>query len=187
LLKIKKMQSEVLLEELKGMTKSNINEIEKLAQLPFNALNYKSSTESWSVLECIEHLNRYGEFYIPEITQRIKDSKHKSVITFKSGLLGGYFSKSMLPKEKLNTMKTFKNMNPNHSKLGIDVLQVFLVQQKDILYLLEEAKKVSLLKTKTAISISKLIKLRLGDTFKVLIYHNLRHIVQAKKIKAICL
>ena len=36
-------------------------------------------------------------------------------------------------------------------------------------------------KTKTAISISKLIKLRLGDTFRVLIYHNERHIKQAER------
>jgi len=26
-------------------------------------------------LECIEHLNRYGDFYIPEITKRIKTGK----------------------------------------------------------------------------------------------------------------
>lgn len=43
------------------------------------------------------------------------------------------------------------------------------------------AQQVSLNKTKTGISISTWIKLKLGDTFKVVIYHNKRHIVQALK------
>jgi hypothetical protein len=49
--------------------------------------------------------------------------------------------------------------------------------------LLDKAKNVSLGKTKTGISISKLIKLKLGDTFRFVIYHNIRHIEQAKRVK----
>ena len=44
------------------------------------------------------------------------------------------------------------------------------------------SKNVNLDKIKTAISISKLIRLKLGDTFRVLIYHNERHIKQAEKV-----
>lgn len=43
-------------------------------------------------------------------------------------------------------------------------------------------KNIDLNKTKTAISISKWFKLKLGDTFKVVIYHNERHIAQARKV-----
>ena len=42
--------------------------------------------------------------------------------------------------------------------------------------------KIDLNKTKTAISISKLIKLKIGDTFRVVVYHNERHLIQAEKI-----
>ncbi|MEO9077333.1 MAG: DinB family protein, partial [Gelidibacter sp.] len=34
----------------------------------------------------------------------------------------------------------------------------------------------------TAISISNLIKLKVGDTFRVVVYHNERHLVQANRI-----
>lgn len=44
------------------------------------------------------------------------------------------------------------------------------------------ARNKDLGKIKTSISISKWIKLKLGDTFRVIIYHNERHIVQANKI-----
>jgi len=88
----------------------------------------------------------------------------------------------MLPKEKLNKMKTFKSMNPIGSNLDKTVLETFLSQQKTSLELLQQAEKVSLTKNKTGISISKWIKLKLGDTFRVVIYHNLRHIIQAEKV-----
>ncbi len=51
-----------------------------------------------------------------------------------------------------------------------------------LLDVLDMSKKVNLTKTKTGISISKWLKLRLGDTFRVVIYHNQRHILQAKKV-----
>ena len=37
-------------------------------------------------------------------------------------------------------------------------------------------------KTKTAISISKLMKLRLGDTFRFVTAHNERHLLQAENV-----
>ena len=78
-------------------------------------------------------------------------------------------------------MKTFKSMNPINSKLTNQTLDKFIDQQHQIIELLDLSKSVNLDKTKTAISISKLIKLKLGDTFRVLIYHNERHIKQAEK------
>ncbi len=172
--------SKDLIRELSELTQENIRQVEILSKLAIENLNKKSDAESWSVLECIEHLNRYGDFYIPEIRKQINISKHQSSQEFRSGWLGNYFAKSMLPKEKLNKMKTFKSMNPAGSSLNGEVLERFLAQQKQILELLAASKKINLNKTKTAISISKWIKLRLGDTFRVVIYHNQRHIVQAK-------
>ena len=58
----------------------------------------------------------------------------------------------------------------------------FINQQKEYLELIEKSKKINLTKTKTAISISKLIKLRLGDTFRFITAHNERHLLQAENI-----
>jgi hypothetical protein len=127
-------------------------------------------------------LNRYGEFYLPEIQTRINRSRSKPEKYFRSGLLGNYFANSMLPKEKLNKMKTFKVMNPIGSKLDIEVLDKFINQQRQTLDLLDSARNISLTKTRTSISISNLITLRLGDTFRVVVYHNQRHLKQASKV-----
>lgn len=175
-----KIATEILIADLVERTRQNLNDAEALKQITLNELNNKVDPKSWSALECIEHLNLYGDFYLPEIERRIVNGKIKPSDNFTSGMLGNYFAKALLPKEKLNRMKTFKDKDPAGSKLNLSTLAKFIDQQKKTLELLEKAKAVNLTKIKTAISITSLIKLRLGDTFRVLIYHNQRHLKQAR-------
>lgn len=177
-----KISTSQLLEELKDRTGNHLKYTQTLLLKSENELNFRISTDSWSVLECLEHLNRYGDFYIPEISHKISSSATSPQAIFKPGFLGNYFAKSMLPKEKLNKMKTLKAMNPIHSQLNKDVLNKFIQQQQLLLELLEKSQHIDLEKIKTAISISKLITLKLGDTFRFVIYHNARHIAQVERI-----
>lgn len=176
------MKAEILIADLIERTKDNLNRAEKLKPLSDKKLNYKADAETWSILECLEHLNLYGDFYLPEISSRIASSKYGKSADFKTGLIGDYFAKMLLPRERLNKMKTFKVMNPNGSALSRKVIDKFIRQQQQLLELLDKARGVDLNKTKTSISIAKWIKLKLGDTFRVVIYHNQRHIRQAEKI-----
>lgn len=175
-----KIRTEELIFDLVERTKYNLSKAERFKSVPIEKLNSRPSAESWSALECLEHLNLYGDFYLPKIRNRINNSKYPPEEFFYSGLLGNYFSKSMLPKEKLKKMKTFKDKDPIGSQLDLSTLNRFLEQQKTLMELLELSKNVSLNKTKTAISISRFIKLKLGDTFRVLVYHNQRHLIQAQ-------
>lgn len=176
-----KVTTEELIEELAGKTEKHKREAEKLKQLPFDTLNARPAPGKWSALECIEHLNLYGDYYLPEIEKRLSESNTGVTASFESGWLGNYFAKSMLPKEKLNKMKTFKDKDPMGSDLDVSVLTKFINQQDQMLKLLELARKKDLSRIKTSISITKLIKLRLGDTLRVVIYHNERHLRQAEK------
>lgn len=175
------MQSDKLIQALQQVTEANIIDAQMFKLLSLDQLNQREGDASWSVLECIEHLNRYGDFYIPEIENKLKGFEHLAKADkFSSGPIGNYFAKSMLPGSK--KMKTFKTMNPIGSKLDISVLDKFIQQQKKLLELLEKASRSDLNKIKTSISITKLIRLKLGDTFRVVIYHNQRHVEQAKRI-----
>lgn len=170
-----------LLNELRIITENNIAFAESLLNQNNETLNFRVSEDSWSILECLEHLNFYSKFYLPEIENRINETRFQANKSdFKSGLLGNYFANMMLPKEKTNKMKTLKISNPIHKKLNQSVIREFINQQNKMLELLEKAKMVDLEKTKTSISISNWIKLKLGDTFRFVIYHNLRHIKQTE-------
>lgn len=178
------MQSEKLIIELLEQTRQIINQVEKLKSFDLNALIWKENEISWNILECLEHLNLYGDFYLPQIEDKIKKSSSKHDFEFKSGVLGNYFAKSMLPKEKLNKMNTFKDKNPLNANLDKKVIDKFINQQTKLLELLNLSRNVSLNKVKIQISISSLIKLKLGDTFQFFINHIIRHLKQIERIQA---
>ncbi len=171
-----------LLTELKKYTNNHIEFAHFLESKPEIELQKKVNDASWSILECLEHLNLYAEFYNKELKKRMQSSNLPSADSFKSGYLGNKFALDMLPSEKMKTMNTFKSKNPIHSKLKkINVLSNFIKNQKELLVLLELAKNKDLTKIKTSITLP-LLKFRLGDTLRFVIYHNERHVVQAKKL-----
>jgi len=144
-------------------------------------LQYKNSPNSWSALECLEHLNRYAVFYNKEIAAKTNASTLPFSETFKSTYLGNKFANDMLPKEGMKTMNTFKSKNPNASTLNKrEVLNSFIKNQEELICLLKTSttKNLDKIKTKTTLPI---VKFKLGDTFRFVIHHNERHVYQAKK------
>lgn len=177
------MEANQLLENLLTLTHQIKQEVLNLELLSDTDLNTRPQPASWSILECIEHLNRYGHFYIPEIAIKISTSPyHSPSPTFKSGYFGNYFAKRLLPKVKLNKRKTPRAMNPSNSKLNRSVLTIFIQQQNSLIALLEQAKTIDLNRTKTSTLFGSWVKLRLGDTLKIVVFHNLRHLEQIKSI-----
>ncbi|MNY40294.1 hypothetical protein D3C86_1750280 [compost metagenome] len=114
---------------------------------------------------------------------KIKNSNAKPDLEFESGFLGSYFAKSMLPKEKLNKMKTFKDKNPMNAKLDKTVIDKFINQQIKLIELLEKSRNVSLNRVKIQTSISSLLRLKLGDTFQFYVNHIIRHLKQIDRIQ----
>ncbi|MGE0635087.1 MAG: DinB family protein [Bacteroidia bacterium] len=173
-----------LIDELLLIIETANSKAKQFKELTTTQLNYKKSPESWSILECLEHLNLYGDFYLPEIQKQVlKAEKAPANAVVKSGVLGNYFASSMKVKNgKVNKMKTFKDKNPLNSQLSVTTIDRFLKQQQLLASLLTQSKTIDLNKTKTAITISSLIKLRLGDTFRFLVYHIERHMQQAERV-----
>ena len=89
----------------------------------------------------------------------------------------------MLPREKLNKMNTFKDKNPIGSQLSKATIERFTQQQHHTLALLDASRSVSLHRSRTATSISSFVTIKLGDAFRVVIYHNHRHMEQIKQVR----
>ena len=175
-----KTTNEALVSELVNYVKQHREQAMNLRSMAEKDLRHKPSENAWNALECIEHLNRYGRFYLPEIVKRLEEKRQATPQSlFRSTWLGNYFAESLKPKAKLNSMKTFTNMNPTGSSTSPAAIDEFIAQQDELLILLKQCLTTDLVKTRTSISISKLIRIRLGDTLRVVIYHNDRHLAQA--------
>lgn len=175
------MKQSELIKELKAITLNCKQQAEKWKSLDDELLNFKTAIEKWSVLECVEHLNRYSYFYLPELEKQVlKCCPNASENDVKTSYLGKYFIQAVSPVGK--TMKTFQVMNPTGSHLEKTVLDQFLEDQQRLLGLLDEVSDKDINSIRTAISISKWIRLRFSTTIQVLVFHNLRHIQQAEKV-----
>ena len=174
------MNSQQLIADLQSLCQKHLEIAEGFRTIPLSKLNAKRDAEAWSVLECLEHLNLYGHFYIPTLGQKIAASQHPAVPEFTPGWFGNYSANSMLPKAKLNKMKTFKDKNPNGSTLSLASLDEFIGQVKQYMQLLEQAQKVNLNKVRVPLTLP-LLRFKLGDTLRFVIFHNERHMQQAQK------
>lgn len=172
-----------LMAELETMVNECVDTVSSFKQMDLQTLEKRPSPTAWNALECLEHLNRYGDFYLPEVTQRLA-SKHPLTNPkeqrFKFSWWGNYFLDAVAPKpvDEMNTMNTFKNMNPTGDDVQLEVIDTFLDQQQQWLQLLRQAMAYDLggIRCNTTI---RFVYLRLGDTLRVVIYHNKRHINQA--------
>jgi len=135
-----------------------------------------SASGGWSIAQCLEHLNSYGDYYLPAIQSALNQPEGKSYKLFKSGWFGSYFTRMMESPSK--KYKAFKNHIPAQQLDAEAVIKEFIRQQKILLNYLHQSERKDL-NVRLSISISKFIKLKLGDVFQFLIAHNERHICQA--------
>ncbi len=173
-----------MIEELLEITDRATASAERFRHLPPDHLTYRENPEKWNVLECIEHLNRYGDFYLPEIEKALGSaSPAGGNHMFKSGPIGNYFANLMKVKHgRIIKMKTPADKNPVGSNVTPEALDRFLRQQETLRALLLKARQADLVKARVPISLAKFIKLRLGDILRVVVYHIERHIIQAENV-----
>ncbi|WP_276373473.1 DinB family protein [Chryseolinea sp. H1M3-3] len=177
------IDNNVLVNDLLRRIENCTNKVKQFESLSLEQLRFKAESQ-WSILECLEHLNLYGDFYLVEIEKQILASPYKAGSTkFKSGLIGNYFANLMEVKDgKIKKMKSPKDKNPSNTTLTTTTISRFLKQQERLVDLLNKCRAIDLTKTKTSISLTSFIKLRLGDTLRFYTYHIERHVLQAERV-----
>jgi len=181
-----KYLSSQLLEDLYQQTEKSISKAITEWQL---IANRQRTTQpgpgQWSAAQCLEHLNSYGRYYLPAIEKAITTAGiHKPALYFKSGWLGNYFYKIMLPGENgrpKKKMSSPKNHQPAAYLNAGKVLNEFISQLELLGKLLTDARNIDINLVRVPISISPFIKLKLGDVFLFLIAHINRHMLQAER------
>jgi hypothetical protein len=65
------MTNQELIDDLHQRTEWNLLTARKFLSLTDEQLNQREAADRWSVLECLEHLIRYSNFYLPEVGKTI--------------------------------------------------------------------------------------------------------------------
>ena len=185
---MKAMSKFKLLSSLEQEVEKHLAEAVSVFQnLPEETLLKPAPDGGWSMAQCLAHLNSYGRFYLPAITYAINHpAVNATNENFKSGWLGNYFTQMMQPGNSTKKYKSPKDHSPTPDLDARAVVAEFIQQQEQLMRCLRKAKATDINATRVPVSISKWIRLKLGDTFRFLIAHNERHMLQAKRHLILC-
>lgn len=180
-----KIKTKDFYQELEAITNEIIDfSIANFKTLSKEELLNKPAPDKWSVGECLQHLVKYGEFYLTAMESSLSNSTHSAPKeTFNPGYFGNKFAEMLrYKKQGMKTMKSPNIESLSFTKVQENIIEVFLAQQKRHLVILEKTKSLNLEKVKVSIALTKFIKTKIGDTLRFSIYHNQRHFIQAKNV-----
>ena len=137
----------------------------------------------WSVAQCFHHLIVSNAEYYPRMEAAIAEARSRNrlaTIPFEPSWAGKWFIKAVSPATttKMKAPAIFRpSESPSPSAPGD-----FLAQQRTLEGLMVRADGVDLIGTKITSPVTRLLRLRLGEAFEVLIRHEERHLAQAKRV-----
>ncbi|MCB0636087.1 MAG: DinB family protein [Lewinella sp.] len=173
-----------LLHELRQQVTDGIQFIRENAQQPATDWQRPPANGGWSAVEVVAHLNFYAGFYTQAVEQVLAKAKGQPTARFRSGWFGNYFTRIIGPAPEGGAlamkMPTPDNAQPKPaSELDQErEIATFLSYQETLLRQLEHAQAVPLGRLRVPTSLSPLIRLKLGDTFRFVIAHQQRHFQQ---------
>jgi hypothetical protein len=177
---MKAIESDHLIDLLQADVRKLILTATHLQSMDPEALHERPSVKKWNVVQILEHLNSYGRYYLLAIEKSMRQHR-PAVARFSPGWLGDYFTRLMKPAEDgqvHHKMQSPKDHRPPKDLDFLPVLNEFLEQQRYLLDLLALAREKNIGRIRVPISLSKFIRLKLGDTFRFVIAHEQRHFVQ---------
>lgn len=148
-------------------------------------LNQRPAPTSWSILECLEHLNRYSRYCNPAFTKALTTTapvlSPPAEVT--SSWLGRKSVEMMRPSNGKKS-RALKHLNPLGSCLDCEVLTEFDRHQARLLELVAQARTANLNRKTVPVEFFRLLKLRLGEALEFVVVHQQRHVQQAQQVHA---
>jgi len=174
-------ESHRLLEELTATVKQGMEEIQPLYDCSTAALQQRPADGGWSVAEVLFHLNYYADYYTEAMETAMTTTPSRRTSSFKSGWLGNYFTNIIGPRDEEGKLPMKMQSPPGAvppaaSKLNPQQeLDTYMAHQRKLLKLLHQANSSDLAGIRVPITLSKWIRLKLGDTFRFVVAHQERH------------
>ncbi|MBF9141920.1 DinB family protein [Hymenobacter properus] len=153
------------------------------AKLDVALLNQRPAPASWSILECLEHLNRYSRYYNAAFAKALGRPAAATSAEVAYTWLGRK-SVDMMRPTNAKKSSTLKHLNPLGSRLGLEVLTEFDQHQARLLELLAQARHTDLNRKAMPVEFFRLLKLRLGEALEFVVVHQQRHLQQAQRVQA---
>lgn len=157
----------------------------EFGRLSAGQLNWKPAPEQWSIAQCLDHLIKANQQYFP-LLESLANGTRKASWMEKLPGLPGFFGKMMLKTLDPSNTKKFKApalFKPVASQLPPSVVTDFVQHQQELTRLMRAVDRVPA-HEKTIVSspVSGLITFSLKDAVSIIVVHEERHYMQAKRL-----
>jgi hypothetical protein len=149
-------------------------------------LNWRPDEHSWSIAQCLDHLNVGSRVYLVPMGEALERARRKGAVRrgpIRPGPFGRWFVANLEPPPK-RKLPAPKKIVPALRKGKTEVMEEWRREQAAVRDLLREAAGLDLNGTRFVNPFISLIRFSLGTGFQVLPAHQRRHLWQAERIRA---
>ncbi len=147
-------------------------------------LHWRPGTDRWSVAHCLCHLVRVGEAYRkklePEI-QRARDQGTAAKGPVRGSWFGRWFTSQMGPGKGFRA-RAPAVFRPDLEAGPDDAVERFLQEQDQLIDLVHGARGLDLDRVRISSPVTRLLRFRATDAFRIIAEHEWRHIDQARRV-----
>jgi len=157
----------------------------ELSNISFEQLNWKSSPQSWSIAQCLDHLVASHNSYFPTLKQITEGSFKMNFWEKYSPFTStcGKMLRDQMQEQVKKKLKAPKKIRPVTIQVTTDFVKDYDRNLGDFLGYISKCKDVDLDKTVITSPIMQIVTYSLRDALSFLVEHEHRHINQAIRVK----
>jgi hypothetical protein len=175
------------LQEILSALDDNDRRAEELVRdLDDERFNWRPDEKSWSVAQCLDHLNVANRAYVVPMREALEKARRKGVERrgpIHPGPLERWFVANLEPPPK-RRLPAPKKIVPAARKGRAEVMEEWRRAQAEVRDLLREAAGLDLNRTRFANPFIPLVRFSVGTGFRVITTHERRHLWQGEKVRA---
>lgn len=145
---------------------------------------WRARPDTWSVAQCLEHLNVIARLYLPLLDAGIADAIRRGLYAagpYRYNVLGRLWVASQEPPVRLR-LKAPTTFRPPDTRPRRDILAAFHAYQVQYVDRLRQANGVDLARARVSSPLASWLRVPLGSGFAAMAAHERRHLAQARGV-----
>jgi hypothetical protein len=147
---------------------------------------WQPSPESWSVAQCLEHLNATARAYLPKLDDAIAEAIRRGLYgsgPFRYSLVGRWMTRAQGPPAKFK-VRAPKAFQPSSTRSRGEIMAAFGAYQVQYIDRLRQANGLDLGRARVSSPPFPWLRFSLGSGFALMAAHERRHLWQAANVVA---
>lgn len=147
---------------------------------------WQPAPDSWSVAQCIDHLNVTARLYLPVLDEGIADAIRRGLYSpgpYSYNWVGRFLVYLVEPTTRVRA-KAPKQFRPGPGRPRHEIMAGFRAYQVQYVDRLRQANGLDLARARVASPVARWIRMPLGSALAMMVAHERRHLAQAQRVLA---